>query len=56
MPDPAAPRVSNWLYRGFTRYCRRYVSKHFHAVRISRTSAPVPADGRPLIFVLNHPA
>jgi 1-acyl-sn-glycerol-3-phosphate acyltransferase len=55
-PDPAVPRVSNWLVRGFVRYCRRYVGKHFHAVRVSKQSSPVPADGRPLIFVLNHPA
>lgn len=54
--DPALPRVTNWFYRGFVRYCRRYVARHFHAVRVSRQSSPVPADGRPLIFVLNHPA
>ena len=55
-PDPALPRKSDWLVRGFVRYCQRYVRKHFHAVRVSKQSVPVPADGRPLIFVLNHPA
>jgi 1-acyl-sn-glycerol-3-phosphate acyltransferase len=47
------PQRWRWLMRGFQRYCRRYVRKHFHAVRLARTSAPIPASG-PLLVVLNH--
>src|SRR4051812_46539236 len=54
--DPALPRQSAWLFRWFTRYSCRYAARHFHAVRRSCTSHPVPADGSPLLFVLNHPA
>jgi 1-acyl-sn-glycerol-3-phosphate acyltransferase len=55
--DPALPRQSQWLYNWFRRYCKRYARKHFHAVRLSRTSHAVPTiDGKPLIFVMNHPS
>ncbi len=54
--DPALPRITGWLYRGFSRYCVRYARKHFHAVRLSRSSHAIPADGSPLLFALNHPA
>lgn len=46
-----------WLFRAFRRYARRYVRKHFHAVRLSRSGHPFPPAGRdPLLIVLNHPA
>lgn len=55
--DPALPKQSVWLFNWFRRYCFRYARKHFHGVRLSRSSATIPSDdGRPLIFVLNHPA
>ncbi len=55
--DPALPRQSQWLYHWFRRYCKRYARRHFHAVRLSRSSHAVPtADGKPLIFVMNHPS
>ena len=50
------PRPWHWLIRGFRRYCTRYVRKHFHAVRLSRSSAPMPANGEPILVVLNHPS
>jgi 1-acyl-sn-glycerol-3-phosphate acyltransferase len=54
-PQTAAlPRRWHWLTRGFKRYCCRYVRKHFHAVRLSRSSSAIP-DG-PLLIVLNHPS
>lgn len=54
--DPALPHVVPWLQRGFVRYCGRYVRKHFHAVRLSKTSSLVPSDGQSILFVLNHPS
>ena len=55
--DPALPRQSAWLFRWFVRYCRRFLRKHFHGVRLSHSSAAVPAEnGAALIFVMNHPS
>jgi 1-acyl-sn-glycerol-3-phosphate acyltransferase len=52
----ALPTRWEWLARGFRKYATRYVRRHFHAVRLSRTSAPVPAGEAPLLVVLNHPS
>src|SRR4051812_8378887 len=50
------PRRWPWLLRGFTRYCRRYLRTHFHAVRLSKSSFELPNDDEPLIVVLNPPS
>jgi 1-acyl-sn-glycerol-3-phosphate acyltransferase len=50
------PTRWNWFVNGFRRYVRKYVRKHFHAVRVSHTSHPLPPDNAPLLFVLNHPS
>jgi 1-acyl-sn-glycerol-3-phosphate acyltransferase len=50
------PRRWMWLVRGFKRYAARYVRRHFHAVRLSNTSHPVPDTDEPLLLVLNHPS
>jgi 1-acyl-sn-glycerol-3-phosphate acyltransferase len=50
------PRRWGWLVRGFRRYAARYVRRHFHAVRLSGTSHPVPDTDEPLLLVLNHPS
>jgi 1-acyl-sn-glycerol-3-phosphate acyltransferase len=58
----SVPRLSPFLVWGFDRYLTRgfglrggYVTRHFHAVRLARTSERAfPAD-RPLVFFLNHP-
>lgn len=56
-PDPAMPRQSAWWFNMFRWYSRRYIRKHFHALRLSKSSHLVPAgQGEPLIFVINHPA
>ncbi len=52
----ALPTRWGWLARGFQKYAGGYVRKHFHAVRLSRASAPLPRDGTPVLVVLNHPA
>jgi len=52
---PLPPRWP-WLFRLFRRYARRYVARHFHAVRVSK-AGPSPKLGRePAIMVLNHPS
>jgi 1-acyl-sn-glycerol-3-phosphate acyltransferase len=55
-PAVELPRRWQWLIRGFRKYCVRYVRKHFHAVRLSNTSHPLPPADAPLLVVLNHPS
>ncbi len=50
------PRRWPWLIRGFRKYACRYVRKHFHAVRLSKSGGPLAAGDEPLLIVLNHPA
>jgi 1-acyl-sn-glycerol-3-phosphate acyltransferase len=52
----ALPRRWPWLVRGFRKYACRYVRKHFHAVRLSRSGGTFPATDEPLLVVLNHPS
>lgn len=50
------PTRSDWLVAWFRRYARRYLGRHFHAVRVSRRGrAPRVPEG-PLIVVTNHPS
>ncbi|MGL4421226.1 MAG: lysophospholipid acyltransferase family protein [Gemmataceae bacterium] len=53
--DANIPPPWLWLQRKFIGYCHRFVRKNFHAVRLSRQSAPLPNDGQPVLIVLNHP-
>jgi 1-acyl-sn-glycerol-3-phosphate acyltransferase len=58
-PHPPAeplPHRWHWLIRGFRKYACRYVRKHFHAVRLSKSGHPFPAADDPLLVVLNHPS
>lgn len=56
MSPAEAPRTSAWLFRGFTRYVRRYLRRSFERVGLSRSvAAPQPGD-RPLIVFANHPS
>ncbi len=45
-----------WLIRGFRKYACRYVSKHFHAVRLSKSGGLLASGDEPLLIVLNHPS
>lgn len=47
------PIVSRPLLRWFTWYSRRYIRRHFHSVRISRSGLP-PASKLPLVIYSNH--
>ncbi|MHA3769907.1 lysophospholipid acyltransferase family protein [Verrucomicrobiota bacterium sgz303538] len=45
-----SPLVIHW----FARYSRRYLRKHFHALRLSLLDVPADDPGRPLVIYLNH--
>jgi 1-acyl-sn-glycerol-3-phosphate acyltransferase len=51
-----APVGSPWLLSTFTWYCRRYIRRHFHALRIARPGVPPGIDGWPLVVFANHAA
>ena len=51
----AVPQPWPWAVRGFRGYARRYVAKHFHALRLARATLPDLGDG-PVLLVLNHPS
>ena len=55
-PEAILARRSQPLFRLFAAYLRWYVSRSFHAVRISRTGLPQAPHGRPLIVYSNHPS
>ncbi len=57
LPSVTLPERWPWLIRGFRRYVRWYLAKHFHAVRLDRSGEPwpLPTD-EPLLVVLNHPS
>lgn len=52
----ALPEKSPWLLRGFTRFARWQVTKHFHALRLASPGSPEITSDRPLLIYLNHPA
>lgn len=54
--DAELPNRWHWLIRGFRKYARRYVRKHFHAVRLSNSGAALPTGDEPLLVALNHPS
>ncbi len=50
------PRRSARLFGWFRWYSKRYLTRHFHAVRVSK-SGPLPdLPHQPLIVVVNHPS
>jgi 1-acyl-sn-glycerol-3-phosphate acyltransferase len=53
----AVPRLSPTLLRLFRFFARRYLAKHLHALRVSRTG-PLPSlpEGTAVIVVVNHPS
>ena len=54
--DAVIARRSEPLFRLFAAYMRWYASRHFHAIRISRTGLPRATAGRPVILYSNHPS
>jgi 1-acyl-sn-glycerol-3-phosphate acyltransferase len=54
-PGALPPRWP-WLFKLFRRYARRYVAKHFHALRLSKAGRPPARLDGPAVVVLNHPS
>ena len=50
------PPRSAWLFALFRSYARRYLMRHFHALRVSRTGSVPDFESGPLIIVANHPS
>lgn len=50
------PSPSPLLVKLFTRYTRRYLSRHFHAVRLAKTGQVPDVGEMPLVIYSNHPA
>ena len=48
------PRISSLLLRWFTWYCRRYIRRHFHSLRVSLAGLPPDTRGLPLVIYANH--
>jgi 1-acyl-sn-glycerol-3-phosphate acyltransferase len=44
------------LYRGFGRYCRWYVRRHFNALRLTKPGFPAVSQDEPMLVYLNHPS
>lgn len=49
------PTVSPFLSWGFGTYVRRYLKRHFHAVRVARETTPALSAGEAVICFMNHP-
>ena len=55
--SPVIVPVSPLLVRWFVAYSRRYMQRHFHALRLSRELLPVDAAlDAPLLVFMNHPS
>ena len=52
--DAAEPVISPAHLRFFGAYTRRYLARHFHAVRLHAASAGALGENRPAIIYLNH--
>ena len=55
-PAIELPKQWPWLYRQFKRYCRGYLRRHFHTVRLAHANYPVDPEGEPVIVAFNHPS
>ncbi len=50
------PAFSPRVWQVFSWYVRRYLRRHFHAVRIARDGVPQTLDGLPVVVYMNHPS
>jgi 1-acyl-sn-glycerol-3-phosphate acyltransferase len=54
LKSQSLPRISPLFLRGFTWYCRGYIRRHFHSLRVSRAGLPPDVSGWPLVIYTNH--
>ena len=52
--DVAIPKVSRPMRGWFTWYSRRYLRRHFHSLRVSRSGPPPIGCSSPLVIYSNH--
>ena len=52
--NPALPRVSAPFVKFFADYCRGYLRRRFHSIRILKSGLPPRGVSRPLVIYLNH--
>jgi len=50
------PTITPWLLRGFKKYARRYMRKHFHSLRIAKSMRPSIDQDTPIVGFANHPS
>jgi 1-acyl-sn-glycerol-3-phosphate acyltransferase len=50
------PARSAWAFDVFRRYARKYVGRHFHALRVSGDGLPPQLAPEPVIVIMNHPS
>ncbi len=48
------PAISQPILRWFTWYSRRYIKRHFHSLRISRSDLPLTRSDLPMVLYTNH--
>lgn len=56
MKTTGLPGQSTWLFNLFKRYCRGYLRRHFHSIRLARADWPMDPVGEPVIIAFNHPS
>jgi 1-acyl-sn-glycerol-3-phosphate acyltransferase len=54
LPAGAVPEISSLLLGWFTWYARRYLRRHFHSLRISRSGSAPGYRDQPLVIYSNH--
>ena len=54
MAPSSIPAISPLLLRWFTWYCRGYLRRHFHSLRVSGAGLPPDTHGLPLVIYTNH--
>ena len=55
-PADRLPGARHSFSRVFRSYARRYIRRHFHALRLSADGLPPEVSNGPLIVVANHPS
>ncbi len=54
MKPSAVPEISPRLHRWFVWYSRRYLKRHFHAVRLLQSHPPPAETAQSRVYFLNH--
>ena len=55
-PSAGIPEISPGMHRWFAWYSRRYIARHFNALRLLKSAPPPAADDTPAVYFFNHPS